>query len=725
MVAHMFKTTRHDRQRPEATIYMFPRVAHLATKYRRMILHPRTDAPDLLFIMPTKHSSDMFLQIEIERYAMVNAAGVHPKTIARNSLTHESAVNWLRIGEWVERCLADRLDRGIGETMDVPHAAPRNFRLLDVNRSCLTEAPPQAVYAALSYVWGQKLADELECTMDNVATLSQPGQLSKTHLPETIRDALTFCAKFNIPYLWVDRLCIIQDDSAQKHDQISAMDAIYSLAILTICAAAGDSSRAGLPGIGHCRKLGRLNAQVFDAEINPILPEMQDSANESTWPERGWTFQESLLGGCLFVFTEYQVFFNNLNDPEVGEMTEDDLTDSGENTGWFEDATSIKEMEVARDMSLFEYFRGYLNKYSRRKLSYASDTYNAFAGAYKFLYEDLDTYIYGLPAKDFDAAITWFGSPPADVSPPTFPENAVLSTWSWGSMVHWAVEIRCGGDDMIASVAKWARCNAKGDFQSIQATNDPTAHQIAYRWIPKTGAQNQSVDPRPYILAAWSTCIEAPIPKIHQLRCSSVNTLGKRWPTYAHYWKEALRNHRHLQADDTLQALRAKPGRIAIRTTVQRLRVWPGATINVSQDFFIIDDDGWCMGVCRIPVAIAKQNHVSCSLGSDLQSFDFLALSLRFSRDTDGQNNLNRRFTKTWLRDNAGSGHGRPPPLSKEVPPSLVVDGINGCPLEEYPFLTLMMVGWNGVIAHRIDLAWVSLARWIRTAPGHRTVVLE
>jgi hypothetical protein len=123
-------------------------------------------------------------------------------------------------------------------------------------------------------------------------------------------------------------------------------------------------------------------------------------------------------------------------------MTEDDLTDSGEDTGWFEDATSIKEMENMLDISIFGYYRRYLYTYPRRELSYASDTYNAFAGAYKFLYEDFDTYIYRLPEKDFDAAMTRFGSPLADVSPPTVPENAVLPTWSWGSMVYWATEIR-------------------------------------------------------------------------------------------------------------------------------------------------------------------------------------------------------------------------------------------------------------------------------------------
>jgi hypothetical protein len=153
---------------------MFPCVAHLATKYRRMILHPKTDTSDLLLVMPTKHGSDMFLQIELERYAMVNAKPVQQEATDLISHTFEGAISWPRIGAWVTKSLVDRSDRTIGETTNVP-LAPRNFRLLDVSLSCLTETPSQAVYVALSYVWGQKLPDEVECTLENVATLSQLG----------------------------------------------------------------------------------------------------------------------------------------------------------------------------------------------------------------------------------------------------------------------------------------------------------------------------------------------------------------------------------------------------------------------------------------------------------------------------------------------------------------------------------------------------------------------
>ena len=51
-------------------------------------------------------------------------------------------------------------------------------------------------------------------------------------------------------YIWVDALCIIQDDPTDQSYQIGEMATIYSSASLTILAASGENSDAGLPGLG-------------------------------------------------------------------------------------------------------------------------------------------------------------------------------------------------------------------------------------------------------------------------------------------------------------------------------------------------------------------------------------------------------------------------------------------------------------------------------------------
>jgi Heterokaryon incompatibility protein (HET) len=50
-------------------------------------------------------------------------------------------------------------------------------------------------------------------------------------------------------YLWVDRLCIIQDDERDKLEQMSHMDRVYSLAILTIVNATAYCADDDIPGV--------------------------------------------------------------------------------------------------------------------------------------------------------------------------------------------------------------------------------------------------------------------------------------------------------------------------------------------------------------------------------------------------------------------------------------------------------------------------------------------
>jgi len=85
----------------------------------------------------------------------------------------------------------------------------------------------------------------------NVVELQQPGSLATKSqpLPQTIEDALELASMLDLEYVWVDALCIIQDDPEDQGYQIGKMATIYSSAFLTIIAASGSHSDAGLPGL--------------------------------------------------------------------------------------------------------------------------------------------------------------------------------------------------------------------------------------------------------------------------------------------------------------------------------------------------------------------------------------------------------------------------------------------------------------------------------------------
>ena len=58
-------------------------------------------------------------------------------------------------------------------------------------------------------------------------------------LPRTIRDAITFTEYVGEQYLWVDALCIVQDEDEEKRDHFRHMGSIYANAYFTLVAAEG------------------------------------------------------------------------------------------------------------------------------------------------------------------------------------------------------------------------------------------------------------------------------------------------------------------------------------------------------------------------------------------------------------------------------------------------------------------------------------------------------
>jgi hypothetical protein len=106
--------------------------------------------------------------------------------------------------------------------------AVRPFKVVDCTRDppVVEERPWGEKYVALSYVWGQ----------------------GTEKWPKTITDAVHVTKAMGEKYLWVDRLCIDQENPAEKAALVPRMDDIYAAAEFTIVNAAGEA-RTGLPGV--------------------------------------------------------------------------------------------------------------------------------------------------------------------------------------------------------------------------------------------------------------------------------------------------------------------------------------------------------------------------------------------------------------------------------------------------------------------------------------------
>ncbi|VUC36226.1 unnamed protein product [Clonostachys rosea] len=196
------------------------------------------------------------------------------------------------------------------------------LRLVDVNRMCIidvsdTDHHPQ--FATLSYVWGTE--PFLRLSRGNLKHLMTLGSLDKTPPPATIRDALQICKDLQIPFIWVDSLCIIQDDESDMIEIVDSMDSIYRQSVITIVAASGANAHTGIPGVRpntrylEQHKLQARGVQLIDSVDSKQL-RMQTAFQEpewisgTPWAQRAWTFQEGLVSRRLLFFTAEQVYWS-------------------------------------------------------------------------------------------------------------------------------------------------------------------------------------------------------------------------------------------------------------------------------------------------------------------------------------------------------------------------------------------------------------------------------
>jgi hypothetical protein len=79
-------------------------------------------------------------------------------------------------------------------------------------------------YATLSHCWGK--THVIQTNRQNLALRMQGVEWD--HLPKTFQDAITIVRSLDIRFLWIDSLCIVQDDMLDWKEESVRMAVIYS-----------------------------------------------------------------------------------------------------------------------------------------------------------------------------------------------------------------------------------------------------------------------------------------------------------------------------------------------------------------------------------------------------------------------------------------------------------------------------------------------------------------
>jgi hypothetical protein len=189
-----------------------------------------------------------------------------------------------------------------------------SFRVIDIRTYNLVGAPTDCRYCALSYVWGP--AGSKVRGVQNDVEEQEEGQPTGRFARsfgrdiQTVLDAIRLVEAIGEEYLWVDAICIIQDNKHDMDSQIEHMSDIYARAVLTIVAAEGADSIAGLSGVHpHLRVLLQVTEEVDDGVRLTLPLEPSRKLRASAWSSRAWTFQEEMLSARTLIFIDDQVFW--------------------------------------------------------------------------------------------------------------------------------------------------------------------------------------------------------------------------------------------------------------------------------------------------------------------------------------------------------------------------------------------------------------------------------
>ncbi|KAF8878812.1 heterokaryon incompatibility protein-domain-containing protein [Gymnopilus junonius] len=303
---------------------------------------------------------------------------------------------------------------------EIPH-----FRLIDIVNNCVIPAPPDCTpYVTLSYLWGKiDVGTILVLLKDNVSELEKPGALSLTEnynrIPVTIRDAMSLVLELGFRFLWVDNLCIIQDDDGpggSKQACISKMDLVYGGGHLTIIAATGTDANAGLPGVRPgTRGIAQSMEEILPGLRLGLRPKYQDYVKESQYFRRGWTFQEQEFTKRSLLFIGGQVIYRCMRTDQWREDIVVEHRDSKYG--------SIAHQD--RNPDDIEQYEELIQTYSGLSLTKESDIYHAFAGMMGYFKADLKVNLcHGIPDAYFDWFLLWTSQAPQK-------RREKAPSWSW------------------------------------------------------------------------------------------------------------------------------------------------------------------------------------------------------------------------------------------------------------------------------------------------------
>jgi hypothetical protein len=273
------------------------------------------------------------------------------------------------------------------------------------------------------------------------------------NLPQTFQDAVTLTESLGLRYLWIDSLCIIQDDAEDWAREAALMANVYRNAHLVLNAANGDADKVGFLRPRVIQNAVRLplsapGQQQLCLQLQPpegrrwFDPTGPDHLAAEPISLRAWCLQERSLPLRALQYGSSQMFWE-CESMRASEDGDGILQNGGHlkrlwTTGHIADsvfARSDREpiSEVKQKVNSVDWYR-MVEDYTARSITKHTDRLPALSGlAQAVVRVTGGEYLAGLWKSALLEGLLWCKARPGQVLTAT-PEY-VAPSWSWASVV--------------------------------------------------------------------------------------------------------------------------------------------------------------------------------------------------------------------------------------------------------------------------------------------------
>ncbi|CEF78928.1 hypothetical protein FGSG_04011 [Fusarium graminearum PH-1] len=306
------------------------------------------------------------------------------------------------------------------------------------------DQPGDVKYLTLSHCWGESVPIKLLNKLKSIYAKQIPIEDLLQPEAKVFREAMWVTRCLGYRYLWIDALCINQEDENEKAIEVARMDQIYSGATVNLSAT---SASCGAEGMIFTRQESLYELFPCNCKTVEMGQEKHDylvayvdenKLDEEPANTRAWVFQERILAPRVIHFCRNKIF------RECSQEQMDELQDY---SPWISIPKQASQAHInlisdegldglGKEQDFYHQFRSRLEIYSRTALSFPQDRLSSVAGISKAIgrYMGLgeDEYFAGVWRNDLPKALLWktrysLGNKNWD------PENAgyISPSWSW------------------------------------------------------------------------------------------------------------------------------------------------------------------------------------------------------------------------------------------------------------------------------------------------------